>query len=253
MFALVRQLWDHGFSGSDKRPRPERCGQTRFIARRGRDAGTGRRRGGATPFDWGQLRLWLPAVWTPPYNAERCHSVGFNADTPTRLGVGLARCDYPHTEGDALAITRRAGPPRPGGRSAVDVPHCLVDVPGRLQPLHRLLRRSEDPSACETATTLGQASQHRVRLGQGRTAQRDLPAGPPADHGRVGSMGLYQQRYSDAGIDCQAAAHRRPASRRPKTVSSSILVSPVATRTPPSRDHLGGATRRDQLESCAVA
>lgn len=79
----------------------------------------------------------------------------------------------------------------------------------------------------------GKAGEHGIGL-DGRVAtQRDLPMVPPAGDGGVGGVVLYEQRYSDAGVEGERL-QRRPPSRSPKMSSSSIAVSARATSTPDS-------------------
>jgi len=63
--------------------------------------------------------------------------------------------------------------------------------------------------------------------------ERDLAAIQPANDIGLGAVGLYEQRDGDAGVQPQRG-QRRAVSMSPKTLASSISVSPVATSIPES-------------------
>lgn len=132
-------------------------------------------------------------------------------------------------EPDQRVVHRAAGDAQPAERLRQACKGVRVELKRRAEPLAQQPRRIGGRQPHVTR----EASEDRVGLRQRVTAQRQLPTMAPTDHIPVCAVGLHEQRHRHARVECQRG-HRRPESINPKTSSSSITVSPVATSAPAS-------------------
>ena len=125
-----------------------------------------------------------------------------------------------------LSSWPRSGRIRGRPASPTDTNHS--SKPGRREPCVEQARCI----LCRQPGIARQPGENGVGLGKRVSAQRELLPVPPPNHFRMMLVGTDQQRDGDTRINRDS--HLRPASMRPKRMSSSTGVSPAETSTPSS-------------------
>ena len=153
-----------------------------------------------------------------------------------RTWPGRARRAWPTSRRARRQPARppRRRPPRRrcrGGRAASGG-HCSPQCSRARRPAKRSLEEAGGVAGSQPQIA-GQPGEHRVRLRDSVPAERELATVPPA-HDVACAVCVRTSSGTATLVSTARLGHRRPESMSPKTASSSMAVSPVATRTPSS-------------------